>query len=115
MQPKLPVLLWDIKAASEEIQDFTPGKSLREYQPDKLLRGDGERCFTIIGEAVVRPRTHYPVEYRKLAYGPEIVGFRNHLTHANDRVDDEEMWRTVETAHPGLMLEVAASLEVRKA
>jgi uncharacterized protein with HEPN domain len=111
MPRKLEVSLWDIKNAGEEILEYTAGKTLTDYLNDRQLRRSVERCFTIIGEAMVRVRQDFPSAYTKLMNSTKIVGFRNHLVHRYDVVDDEEVWKILEVSLPLLLAEVSRVTE----
>lgn len=54
MQPRSPKLLEDIRESADFIREVTLGRTLAEYQRDRLLRRAVERSFEIIGEAVKR-------------------------------------------------------------
>ncbi len=54
MPHRVRKLLLDISLPCKEIQDFTDGKSLEEFQEDHLLQLAVEQAFEIIGEALFR-------------------------------------------------------------
>jgi uncharacterized protein with HEPN domain len=49
MQSKIEKLLLDIRKATEEIEDFTAGKSFSDFQKDRGLQLIIERELEIIG------------------------------------------------------------------
>jgi uncharacterized protein with HEPN domain len=111
MPRKLEVSLWDIKNTGEEILEYTSGKTLADYLQNRQLRRSVERCFTIIGEAMVRVRQDFPSAYARLVDSTKVVNFRNHLVHRYDVVDDEEVWKLVEASLPLLLAEVSRIIE----
>ena len=84
MRRDLDVYLWDIQEAGERILQFTDGKSLNDYKTDRMLRAAVERCFTVLGEAMVRIRIHFFDEFEKLVDAPRVIDFRNRLVHLYD-------------------------------
>ena len=86
------VLLDDVIRASEEIREYTIGMDLLAYRESRVRRRAVERCFIIIGEALVQLRKHYPDLVARLGKPREIVDFRNLLTHGYHKVDDREVW-----------------------
>jgi uncharacterized protein with HEPN domain len=48
----LRAYLWDVERAAHDIQVFTQGKQLSDYQNDAMIRAAVERRFEIIGEAL---------------------------------------------------------------
>lgn len=73
------VLLEDVRLAAQDIEQFTAGKSLADYQSDRLLRAGVERLYIIIGEALTRlERTdpaladgdHGPATHHRLSQRP---------------------------------------------
>ena len=58
MWPKTPKLLEDIRDATAFIRETVQGRTLDDYQRDRLLRQAIERNFEIIGEAIHRLTQH---------------------------------------------------------
>jgi uncharacterized protein with HEPN domain len=58
MHPKAPKLLEDVRDAAAFIREAVRGKTLHDYQHDRLLRQAIERNFAIIGEAMNRLTQH---------------------------------------------------------
>ena len=112
MQRKLDVSLWNVMEAGQEILE---GKTLTDYLSDRQLRRSGERCYTIMGEAMVRIRDQFPADHARLVAAAKLLGFRNHLVHRYDVVDDEEVWKVTERSLPFLLSEAARMLEETKA
>ena len=86
------VLLDDVIGAIGEIREYTVGMDLLAYRESRVRRRAVERCFIIIGEALVKLRKHYPDLIAQLGNPREIVDFRNLLTHGYHKVDDREVW-----------------------
>jgi uncharacterized protein with HEPN domain len=110
MQPKTPKLLEDIRDAAVFIREATQGRTLDDYQRERLLRQAIERNFEIIGEAVNRLAQHDPGTARRISKQRQIVGFRNVLTHGYDLIDHRLVWSTIEEEVPVLLAEVEALL-----
>jgi uncharacterized protein with HEPN domain len=83
MRPKAPKLLEDIRDATAFIREAVQGKTLDDYQRDRLLRQAIERNFEIIGEAMNRLVQHDPDTAARISKHRQIVDFRNVL---NSRV-----------------------------
>ncbi|MBM3837469.1 MAG: DUF86 domain-containing protein [Verrucomicrobia bacterium] len=110
MHPKCPKWLHDILDGCELIESATRGRSLAEYEADRLLRSAVERNFEIIGEALNRI---HKVDEATAARIPEhraIVGFRNILIHGYDAVDHDRVWHIIQTDVPRLRGQVRALL-----
>jgi hypothetical protein len=60
MRRDLRAYLWDIEQAAGNIQDFTQGKQLSDYQQDAMLRAAVERCFERMGEALSQALRSFP-------------------------------------------------------
>ena len=114
MPRKLDVSLWDILDVGSEILEYTAGKTLKDYLSDRQLRRSVERCFIIVGEALVRIRMEFPEEHANLLAAAKAINFRNHLVHRYNVVNDEEVWAIVELSLPLLLKEVRKSLETKK-
>ena len=81
MQPKTPKLLEDIRDAAAFIREAVRGKTLDDYQRERLLRQAIERNFEIIGEAMNRLVQRDPYTAARISKHRRIIDFRNLLTH----------------------------------
>ena len=50
----------------------------------------------IVGEALVRIRIEFPADHANIVAASKAIGFRNHLVHRYDVVNDDELWAIVE-------------------
>ena len=110
MQPKTPKLLEDIRDAADFILEVVRGKTLNNYQGDRILRQAIERNFEIIGEAMKRVAEHDPQTAVKIGDYRQIIAFRNVLIHGYDLVDHALVWSTIENQVPRLLKDVEALL-----
>lgn len=95
--------LWDAARAAEAIISFTRGKSFEQYQTDELLRPDVERQFETIGEAFNRLLRRDPETAGRIPELRPIIGVRNVLAHGYNTIDDEQVWRFVQSDVPPLL------------
>src|ERR1019366_1616983 len=110
MQPRSPKLLEDIRDAAAFIRDVAQGKSLVDYNADRVLRQAIERNFEIIGEAIKRLARHDAETAARIDDHRQIIAFRNVLIHGYDLVDHELVWSTIESQIPTLLRDVKALL-----
>ncbi|MBI4757040.1 MAG: DUF86 domain-containing protein [Betaproteobacteria bacterium] len=110
MQHRSPKLLEDVRDAAAFIHDVTSGRTLDEYEGDRLLRQAVERNFEIIGEAVKRLAQHDPQTASKIGDHTQIIAFRNVLIHGYDLVDHALVWSVIENQIPSLLHDVEALL-----
>jgi uncharacterized protein with HEPN domain len=59
MRRSLLIYLADIQLAIAAIEDFAAGKTLADYESDRMLQAAVERKFTIIGEAFAQMEHHF--------------------------------------------------------
>lgn len=111
MRDEVLKLLTDIKSALEDIEDFTAGLTLADYENDSLRRAAVERKFEVIGEACNRLSQRDESVFEKIPLAPQIIGFRNRLIHGYDAVDDQIVWDVVQNKLPLLKQEVEELLE----
>lgn len=114
MPHKIDAHLWDIPDVGSEILEYTAGKTRNDYLQDRQLRRSVERCFTIVGEVLVRIRMEFPEDHARIVAGSKAIGFRNHLHHRYHVVNDDEVWAIVEVSLPLLLKEVKEMLETRE-
>ncbi len=102
MHPKCPKWLSDMREACELIQGATRGKTLADYENDRLLRSAVERNFEIIGEALNRIDKTDAETAGRIPEHEAIISFRNVLIHGYDYVDHSRVWCIVEKDVPKL-------------
>jgi uncharacterized protein with HEPN domain len=110
MPHSAPVLLEDVRHASQRIIDFTTSRSLDDYQKDEMLRAAVERFFIIIGEALGRLEKVDPIMIQTIAEYRKIIGFRNVLVHGYELIDDSIVWQTIQVHLPILKQQVESLL-----
>jgi uncharacterized protein with HEPN domain len=110
MRPKTPKLLEDIRDAAAFIRETVRGRTLDDYQADRLFRQAIERNFEIIGEAMNRLAQHDPDTAAGISKHRQIIDFRNVLSHGYDLVNHRLVWSTIEEEVPVLLAEVEALL-----
>jgi uncharacterized protein with HEPN domain len=104
------VLLEDVRLAVHDIQEFTRGRSLSDYQGDRLLRAGVERLFIIIGEALTRLDKLDANLAARITDHRKIIGFRNVLVHGYEVIDDQVVWQAIQAHLPILRQEVECLL-----
>jgi uncharacterized protein with HEPN domain len=110
MRPKAPKLLEDIRDAAAFIREAVRGKTLGDYQRDRLLRQAIERNFEIIGEAMNRLAQHDPDTAVSISKHRQIIDLRNVPIHGYDLIDHRVVWSTIDEEVPVLLAEVEALL-----
>jgi len=102
--------LWDMLQAVEAIQQYTEGKTLGDYLAIPMLRDAVERRFEILGEALVRLRQTDSSTAARIEHQDRVVGFRNVLAHEYDRIEPDQVWRTIQEDLPSLKSQLQALL-----
>ena len=110
MLPRTQTSLEDILEESVLIQATMAGRSLAEYEADKMRRRSVERCFEIIGEALTRLERDDPALVSRNTDYRRIVGYRNRLAHGYDNIDNTIVMEIVQTYLPQLHAEVEGLL-----
>lgn len=106
MPRSLKTYLWELEQNIEDVEQFTRGKALAEYERNSMLRAAVERKFTVIGEALAQMMRHFPATEHKIEHSRKIIDFRNLLMHEYGEVDDMVVWSIVETRLESLKLDV---------
>lgn len=83
--------VWDMHEAACQIREFSKGKSLEDYQRDKMLRLAVERLLEIIGQAAKQVSQKFTGQYPDLPWA-KIIGLRNILAHEYGEVKDEKIY-----------------------
>jgi uncharacterized protein with HEPN domain len=110
MPRSLQAYLWDIEQAVSDIQLFTRGKRLDEYEKDAMLRAAVERNFEVIGEALSQALRFFPQIKGRFTDDQQIIAFRNRLIHGYATVRHALVWDIVQTGLPRLREEIAQLL-----
>lgn len=109
MQRDSAVLL-DIVNAARLVTGFLIGVSEQAFLADPKTQSAVQHQLLIIGEAVKRLSPAFREENQQVPWNL-IAGMRDHLIHAYDAVDLDEVWRTCTVDVPAL-IESLASLIV---
>lgn len=104
------LFLQDIIDSISNIEEYTAGLTLEEFQTRKMVKDAVIRNFEIIGEA----STHIPDEIKfKYASVPwrELKSVRNIVIHEYFGVDLDIIWKTIHKSLPGLKKEILKAVE----
>lgn len=101
-------LLSDVQMAAGAIQRFTAGMGESDYLASEAIRRAVEREFEIVGEALRRLSVQHPDLAGRITGAPQIIAFRNVLSHGYDAVEDSIVWSIVVKRLPTLLDEVNA-------
>lgn len=108
MRLKTLGLLFDIRQAAGHILEYTEGLTYESFASDRMILHAVERNFTIIGEAVNRLRRYDPLVAERVSQVHQMVGMRNILVHAYERIDYSIVWESVTESIPILYAEANA-------
>jgi uncharacterized protein with HEPN domain len=111
MLPEVAKYLYDVQKACDLLSEFTQGKTLDNYQNDKLLRSAVERQFIIIGEALMQAEKLDSQLKLCISVLRQIIGFRNVLVHGYAVIKNPTVWGILQSDLPLLRQEVAKALE----
>ena len=95
-------LLWDAHDAATAVADMTAGKSLADFDSDRVLRSAVERQFEILGEALRQLDRLDMTLAGSIPDLRQIVAFRNVLIRGYALIDRAHVWRAVQDDVPGL-------------
>ena len=70
--------LWDMLDAARAIKEFVAGKTLHDYQKNRMLRGAVERHVEIIGEAANRVSAGFQSSHPEIPWR-KVINQRNVL------------------------------------
>ena len=110
MSPKTSKHLEDVRDAAAFVLVVTVGKSLEDFQADRLLRQAVERNFEIIGKAIGRLAKDDPATANRIDSHRDIISFRNLLIHGYDVIDHAKVWQVIHGDLPSLERQASALL-----
>ena len=94
--------LFDIVRAAQLVKLFVDGLTMEAFQVDLKTQSAVLHQLLIIGEAVKRLSLEFRNENPNVPW-KLITGMRDHLIHAYDTVDLEEVWSTATVDIPALL------------
>ena len=110
MRPETLTSLTDVVRAAELIQKAMLGVDLEAYLGNWEKQSAIERQLLIIGEALIRIRTHENHVFESIPDARKIVGLRNLLSHGYEGVDPVALYSFTKSPLSKLLAEVAAIL-----
>jgi len=96
------IVLKDILVASQRIIEFVADTNQETFVDDLKTRSAVLYQLTVIGEAVKRLSKEFRSAHRKIPWAL-MAGMRDHLVHAYDLVDWDEVWKTATKDIPDLL------------
>lgn len=99
--PRDLAALLDIVAAAARIRRFLSDVNREEFANDEKTQSAVLHQLLIVGEAAKRLSRSARASLSEVPW-KQVTGMRDHLIHAYDAVDIEEVWRTASTDVPSL-------------
>jgi uncharacterized protein with HEPN domain len=96
------IVLKDIVNAAQLINSFIEGVDHQSFIDDWKTRSAVLYQLTVIGEAVKRLSEEFRSQHASIPWGL-MAGMRDHLIHAYDLVDWDEVWKTASSDIPDLL------------
>jgi uncharacterized protein with HEPN domain len=97
--------LLDIAKAARLIQAFIEGMAKEAFLDDPKTQSSVLYQLLVIGEAVKRLSREFRIQRADIPWSL-IAGMRDHLIHAYDTVDWDEVWKTATSDVPGLLIKI---------
>ncbi len=104
---RLDVRQWLLDAASAGEEIMAIGAA---WDGDRMTGLAIERLLTMAGEALVRIRAADPELLDRITDAYKVIGMRNVLVHAYDRLDQSIVRDVIATKLPVLVLEIRGEL-----
>lgn len=103
--PHDDVTLLDIAKAARLVQVFIGGIAKKEFLDDPKTQSSVLYQLLVIGEGVKRLSRDFRLRRDDIPWSL-IAGMRDHLIHAYDAVDWEEVWKTATSDVPSLLIKI---------
>ena len=94
--------LLDVLDAADAMMQDIDGIRLDDYGNSRLIRSAVELDFIIIGEALTNLSRLDPALFSQIPHAPQIISFRNKLSHKYIKVDNTLIWGVIEAYLPSL-------------
>ena len=99
------IVMKDIINAAQLIAAFVDGLGKDDFIDDLKTGSAVLYQLTVIGEAVKRLSPEFRLAQTQVPWA-SMAGMRDHLVHAYDLVDWDEVWKTATRDVPGLLEEI---------
>jgi uncharacterized protein with HEPN domain len=99
------IVLKDILNAAQLVSAFVEGFEKTAFMDDWKTRSAVLYQLTVVGEAVKRLSAEFRLANAQVPWAL-MAGMRDHLIHAYDLVDWDEVWETATRDVPGLLKEI---------
>jgi len=93
--------LLDMLECCKDIQEFTTGFTLEQFDSDKIRRLATERQLETLGEAANHISTKNQQEWSDIDW-KRIIGLRNKLAHDYGEILAKRVWMIAKNSIPGL-------------
>ena len=90
----------DVIESGNAISQAIAGICLEDYSQSRLIRSSVEREFTIIGEALNQLLQQDRELFEQVEEAPQIIAFRNKLTHEYTKINDQLVWGLIQINLP---------------
>ncbi len=102
--------LRDIAQSCRHVIDFVGNQTYESFVEDIRTQSAVQHQLLVIGEAVKRLSDEFRVEHSDIPW-QLIAGMRDHIIHAYDSVDLDEVWNTATVDIPELLGKIAPLFE----
>jgi uncharacterized protein with HEPN domain len=99
------IVLKDIINAAQLVAEFVEGIEKNAFLEDWKTRSAVLYQMTVIGEAVKRLSAEFRTVHAQIPW-VLMAGMRDHLVHAYDLVDWDEVWKTATVDIPSLLKKI---------
>jgi len=99
------IVLKDIINAAQLIAAFVDSLGKDGFIDDSKTHSAVLYQLTVIGEAVKRLSPEFRIAHTQVPWA-SMTGMRDHLVHAYDLVDFDEVWETATRDVPGLLKQI---------
>jgi uncharacterized protein with HEPN domain len=99
------IVLKDIVNAAQQIVAFVDGFNQETFIDDWKTRSAVLYQLTVVGEAVKRLSSELRAAHAQIPWAL-MAGMRDHLVHAYDLVDWDEVWKTATKDIPDLLRQI---------
>ena len=104
------IVLKDILNASQRIIEFVEDTDKETFVDDWKTRSAVLYQLTVIGEAVKRLSNEFRSRHSQIPW-TLMAGMRDHLIHAYDLVDWDEVWKTATKDIPDLLEKIETLID----